>query len=263
MSREQIRRIIETCRMIEEKGLDPFSIDVEDFLAIIREMFPDLESIDDLILDSEAVEKIASVIKLQSEWVKKRTTSLYTDPFLIQEKLKLMDKEVLARILLKVWRPVVELEQVTTKSLSVAADYWRDLLPLDVRWAKTEYEERIPGAVTRKDLLEEHLLSEKTFTEALESFWEELKLKVGREGKILYEDFVYVDDYKETLKRAYMTSFLVTYGYADLEIQVFEEKTYIIPKEKPEPPSEREEVYSYPIPVSYEEWLKWREEKEG
>ena len=259
LTRERLQRIIETCRMINEKGLDPFTVDIEGFIETLREFYPSLGDPDDIILDSEALDEVASVIKLQSEWIKRRSTSLYTDPFLIQEKIRLLDKEELARVFLKAWRPIIELEQVTARSLAVSAEYWRDLLPLDVRWSKVDYQERPLGSSTYDELIERRIISEKTFSEELESMWEELKSKAeDAGGKISYKEFVYTDSYSETLRRAYFTSFLVTYGYAKLEIHLIEEEIYVIPLEKPTPPSEEEEIMSFPIPLSYEDWLEWR-----
>jgi len=261
VKREKLQRIIETCRLIVERGLDPFSVDVEDFLEVLREYQPSLENMEDIVLDSEALNQVASVINLQSEWIKKRSTSLYTDPFLIQEKLKALDVEKLARLFLKVWRPIVELEQITTKSLAVSAKYWRDLLPLDVRWSKTGYRQLPLGSSTYEDLVKRRIISEKTFSEELEELWKELLDRVGDKGKILYQEFVYVESYPETLRRAYLTSFLVTYGYAKLEVYPFEEEIYLVPLKVPTPPSDKENVMSYPIPISYEDWLEWRKNR--
>ena len=85
LGRKKLQQIIEMCRSVEERGLDPFLVDVDDVIAVIREYFPEWEDLDDLCLDAETINRLASVIKLQSEWVKHRSTSLYTDPFLLEE----------------------------------------------------------------------------------------------------------------------------------------------------------------------------------
>jgi len=68
-------------------------------------------------LDSEAINRLASVIRLQSDWIRHRSTSLYTDPFLIEEKLRKLSRESLARLFLNAWHPIIELEQVSSHSL--------------------------------------------------------------------------------------------------------------------------------------------------
>jgi hypothetical protein len=97
----------------------------------------------------------------------------------------------------------------------------------------------------------------------LEVFWEELKQRVGEEGKVLYWDFVGADTYSETLRRAYMTSFLVTYGYATLEVHRLEEEMFLKPFEKPKSLPQEEQLVSIPVSVSVEEWMKWKEGKHG
>lgn len=112
--------------------------------------------------------------------------------------------------------------------------------------------------MTRGELVRERLIAEKAFSEELETFWGELKEKVGEKRKIRYWDFVGADTYPETVKRAYMTSFLVTYGYATLEIRPLEEEMFIKPFEKPEPLVGKKRVMSVPVSVGVEEWKEWK-----
>ncbi len=88
LGEEQLQGIIDLCRSIEDRSLDPFLVDVEDVIEIIREYFPEWKSMDEFNLDAEAVNRLASVIKLQSDWVRHRSTSLYTDPFILEKKLR-------------------------------------------------------------------------------------------------------------------------------------------------------------------------------
>ncbi|MDH5793708.1 MAG: hypothetical protein OEZ18_03995, partial [Candidatus Bathyarchaeota archaeon] len=56
----------------------------------------------------------------------------------------------------------------------------------------------------------------------------------------------------------YMTSFLVTYGYATLEVHRLEEEIFIKPFEKPASIIGKKQLISIPISVSVEEWTKWK-----
>ncbi|MEM4701737.1 MAG: hypothetical protein QXZ51_06300, partial [Candidatus Bathyarchaeia archaeon] len=85
IGRERLQRVIEMCKAVEERSLDPFLVDVNEIIRVVREFFPEWEQPEDLCLDAEAINRLASVIRLQSEWVKHRSTSLYTDPFLLEE----------------------------------------------------------------------------------------------------------------------------------------------------------------------------------
>ena len=261
IGREKLQRIIEMCKSVEERSLDPFLIDVDEAVKTIKDFFPEWEIPEDLCLDAETVYHLASVIKLQSEWVKHRSTSLYTDPFLLTEKLVHIEKEEIVETFLKAWHPIVEMEQISLHSLAEALRYWENLLPLSERWQEFQPSEIRTSPATREELIRQRILREKAFSEELESFWQELKNKVkekGVEGKIRYWDFVGAETYEETVHRAFLTSFLVTYGYASLEIQSLEEEIFIKPNEKPAAKTRKKQLVSIPIAVTTEDWTKWK-----
>jgi len=263
IGREKLQRIIEMCRSVEERSLDPFLIDVNDVIATIREFFPEWEIPEDLCLDAETIRHIASVIKLQSEWVKHRSTSLYTDPFLLEEKIRRLEKGEIVKSFLYAWHPVVELEQISLHSLAEAIKYWESLLPLKERWKEIAPQGIETSKATRKELIEQKILLDKAFSEELENFWRELKGRTaekGEDGKIRYWDFITAETYEETAHRAFMTSFLVTYGYATLEIHPLEEEIFIKPYEKPPAKPSKKQLMSVPIAISIEEWLKHKGE---
>ncbi|MEM2971093.1 MAG: hypothetical protein QW270_01530 [Candidatus Bathyarchaeia archaeon] len=264
IGREKLQRIIEMCRSIEDRSLDPFLINVEEIIGVVREYFPEWENIEDLCLDAETVHHLASVIKLQSEWVKNRSTSLYTDPFLLEKKLTQIEKAEMVEIFLKVWHPTIELEQISLHSLSEAIRYWNSLLPIKERWKDFPTATAEIGFASREELVKQRILREKAFTEEMENLWQELKTKVGengKNGKIPYWDFVGAESYEETVQRAFLTSFLVTYGYATLEVYPLEEEIFIKPNEKSTTKISKKQLVSIPIAVSPEEWIKWRKEK--
>ncbi|MEM1566574.1 MAG: hypothetical protein QW510_05795 [Candidatus Bathyarchaeia archaeon] len=262
VGREKLQRIIDMCKAVEERSLDPFLVDVDEIIRVVREFFPDWEQPEDLCLDAEVINRLASVIKLQSEWVKHRSTTLYTDPFLLEEKVKALDKEAIVEAFLGAWHPIVELEQISLHSLKEALLYWESLPPLKDRWKEFPSPEKTGGAVSREELLRLKILRDKAFTEELESFWNELKRTVaerGENGKIRYWDFVGAETYEETVYRAFLTSFLVTYGYATLEVYPLEEEIFIKPFEKQQKRTAKKQLVSLPIAITCEEWEKWRE----
>jgi len=259
--REKLQRIIETCKSISDRSLDPFLVDVKENISIAKEYLPEWEIPEDLCLDAETIHQLASVIKLQSEWVRHRSTSLYTDPFLLEEKLARMPKEQVVETFLKAWHPTIELEQISLHSLAEAIRYWESLLPLKERWKEFPSAETERGLATREELVQQRILREKAFSEELDTFWQQLKEKVkekGAEGKILYWDFVGAETYDETVDRAFMTSFLITYGYATLEIHPLEEEMFIKPYEKPETKIGNKQLISIPIAVAVEDWARWK-----
>ncbi len=261
IGREKLQRIIETCKSISDRSLNPFLVDVKENISIAREYLPEWEIPEDLCLDAETIHQIASVIKLQSEWVRHRSTSLYTDPFLLQEKLARMPKEQVVETFLKAWHPTIELEQISLHSLAEAVRYWEGLLPLKERWKEFSSAQTERGRATREELVQQRILREKAFSEELDTFWLQLKERVkekSAEGKILYWDFVGAETYEETVDRAFMTSFLITYGYATLEIHPLEEEIFIKPHEKPETKIGNKQLISIPIAVAVEDWARWK-----
>ncbi len=259
-AREELRRIIGLCKSVEEKGLDPYLVDVDDLIKVIKDYFPRWKNIEDLCLDTEALNHIASVIRMQSEWIRYRATALYRDPFLIEEKIRKMSVEDMAEIFLRSWRPIVEFEQLTINSFREALKYWSDLLPLSERWQRIGYEKIGLQMMTREEMVEEGLLSSESFAVELEKMWRELKDAALKKGKVRYWDFIGSDTYEATARRAYLTSFLVTYGYARMEVNYLEEEIFLLPNEEPSP-KEDAELISFPIPISFEEWKRWRESR--
>ena len=261
LGREKLQRIIEMCLAIENHTVDPFLLNVDDVIKVVKEYFPQWEEADELNLDSEAIHHLASVIKLQSEWVKNRSTSLYTDPFLLEEKILQAGKEEMVNVFLGAWHPVVELEQLSLHSLAEAMRYWDGLVPIRERWKDFEVPEFAMGFTSRDELIKEQVLGDKLFSEELEAYWQELKLKVkakGADGKMFYWDFIGADTYEETVERAFLASFLISYGYATLVIRPLEEEVFIKPFDKPNTKIQSQQSISIPIAVTYENWQKWK-----
>lgn len=260
--REKLQRIIETCKSIEGRSLDPFLVDIKDNVGTLRKYFPEWKIPEDLCLDAQTIHQLASIIKLQSEWVKNRSTTLYADPFLLDEKIRRIGKVDIAKMFIRVWHPIIELEQISIQSLAESLRYWKSLAPLNERWRELAPTEVGSGTATREELVNQRILRDEAFSQELESFWLELKKEVdqkGKDGKIRYQNFVYSDTYEETVNRAFMTSFLVTYGYATLEIYPLEEETFIVPYRSQVTQIDNKQLVSIPIAVTFEEWQKRKE----
>lgn len=258
---ERIQRIIELCKSIERRGIDPFSLDVDHIIVTLKQFFPEWESPEEMTVDAEAIQCLASVIQNQGDWVKYRSTSLYTDPFLLEEKIQKLSKEDVAAIFMNVWNPVVEMEQLSLPHIVDAIKYWNNLIPIKERWQRDDPTILEAGATTREELIRLRLLAEKTFREKLEAFWKELKNMTGKNQRILYWNFIGAETFDETLKRAYMTSFLITYGYATLEINPLEEEVFIIPFRELRSELDHERMVSVPFSISFDQWTNWKEGK--
>jgi len=261
LGREKLQRIIEMCTAIEAHTVDPFTLNVDDIIHMVKEYFPNWEQPEDFNLDAEAIHHLASVIKLQSEWVKHRSTSLYTDPFLLEEKITQAPKDEMISVFLKAWHPLVELEQISIHSLATAMRYWEQLVPLNERWKMLDVQEVAVGTATRDELVKQRVLSDKAFSEELEAYWQELKAKVqekGQDGRMRYWDFVGAETYEDTVQRAFLASFLITYGYATLEVYPLEEEIFIKPFKTPVAKIASQQSVSVPIAVTVKDWQKWK-----
>ena len=261
LGKEKLERIIEMCLAIENHIVDPFTLNVDEIIKIVQEYFPDWEQADELNLDAEALHHLASVIKMQSEWVKQRSTSLYTDPFVLEEKIRKTGKQGMVDVFLGAWHPIVALEQLSLRSLADGLKYWEALAPLSERWKDFNAAEVAMGTTSREEMIAQRVLGDREFSEELECYWLELKNHVAEkcpDGKIHYWDFIGADTYEETVQRAFMMSFLVTYGYATLEIDRLEEEILIVPYDKPRTQVLTQQSTSVPIAVSCEDWQKWK-----
>ncbi|MEM3881820.1 MAG: hypothetical protein QXO23_00335 [Candidatus Methanomethyliaceae archaeon] len=252
---EELARIINLCQSIRAKGEDPFLVDVPQKLQVLKKLLPQWKLLDELLMDAEALKELSLMVKLQSDWVKRRASGLFIDPFLVEVKIKLLGKEELASALLASWRPLIAAEQLTPKRLSEALDYWRVLLPLSQRMRELEaaqFQEEKTLAVS--ELIRLKFLSERAFNEEVRRLQEELT-KESEEGPVDYWKFVIRDTYEETLLRAYALSFIISNGYANLIINPVEETIMIETVGKQ---TQRKGGKSVPISITYEKWMAMR-----
>jgi hypothetical protein len=265
IGKDKLERVIEMMKGIEAHTVDPFLLNIDEIIRIVQEYFPNWDQPEELNLDAEAIHHLASVIKLQSEWVKQRSTSLYTDPFLLEAKITQKNKREITEDFLQAWHPTIEFEQITLQSLADALRYWDALIPIRERWEQIAVPEVATGTASREEMIEQNILRDEAFSAELDRYWQELKEKsrsIGIDGKLSYMDWIGAETYQETVNRAYLTSFLITYGYATLEINQLEEEIHISQIEKLSSKMNNQAV-SVPITLTHESWKKWkRGEKE-
>jgi len=213
---------------------------------------------EDFTLDAEAINRISSIIRLQGGWIKHRSSSLYVDPLLIELKIRLLEQEELADIFLKSWHPIIRMEQLSQKRIKESVDYWNLLLPLDERLVKLPDASIAPGITTIEELIKSRLMSEESFDAILQRLYTELKAVARDEGKVSYWDFIQDETYEDTVYRAYLTSFLITYGYTSMEVNPIEEEAFLIPFEEPKNIPTKKQTVSIPISIDYDAWKNMR-----
>ncbi len=225
-------------------------MDVGEALRIIRRHSKSWRTLDDHLLDMRAITSLARVVGLQSANLRFQSSSLFVDPGMVKQKVDALSREQLTEFLLLSWHPIVELEQVTLASTKEALEYWEKMLSFFERRKRLQPGPfDVPGLADSRELSEMKILDEKAFTRRLEDLWNELKEMVGGGGRIEYWAFVRTGGFKETVLRAQLVSFLVSYGMAGLERK--REKLFLIPKDAPFAPREGSPL-SFPIPIPRE-----------
>lgn len=259
--RERLLRIISLCVSIERRGGNPFEVEVKEALETLRRYLPHWKALEDFALDAETLNRISSVVRLQGNWIKHRSSSLFVDPLLIELKIKMLEPEQLMEAFRRTWHPIIEMDRLSDKRVKDAVDYWNQLLPLDERLMKLPEPSDSLGFTSVEDLIKSRIINEESFTALLQKLWLELKEKAAEEGRTSYWSFVYAPSYEETVLRAYLTSFLLTYGYAAMEIDRMDEEAFLIPNVEPKETALKEQMVSIPISIDYELWKEMAEER--
>jgi len=250
--RREIREVLQTCQAIEDRKFNPFLLDVGRAISILRKYFDDWKIFEDLCLDAQAINRLSRVVRLQNSQLRFQSGSLYTDPELLQRKVELLSARRLAEIFVGSWHPIVELEQLTTSTMKEALGYWSMLLPYEERRKRLAFAGLVePLPISQNEILRAGFAAEKDFSKHLEGVWEEMKAKSLKKKMVEYWSFISQKSYAETVRKAYLVSFLVTYGYASLIRKGG--KLHLKPNEAPQPRA-IEGTVSFPISITPERW---------
>src|SRR6266571_105701 len=252
--RRDLDDIIQTCNSIQNRQFNPFLLDVGESLGILRHHRDHLDSLQDHLLDMRAITGIAHVVGLQSAQLRFQSSSLFVDPEVVREKIDGMSRQQLAEFLLLSWHPIVELEQLTPAAFKEANDYWNRMLSFFERRKRLQLGPLVmPGTADTGELKGAGLIEEKAFAKRLQDVWEELRRESGEAGSTAYWDFVRGRSFPETVAKAQIVSFLVSYGYADLEEK--NDKLVLLPRKQPQS-SRGGSTLSFPIPIRREVHLE-------
>ena len=118
------------------------------------------------------------------------------------------------------------------KRVLEAIDYWNHLPTLKERLLTLPEPSNNTSFINLEELIRSKIVSEESFNNLLTELWFELKSKIINMNRVPYWDFIYAQTYEETVLRAILTSFLVTYGFAKMNVNPIEEETFLIPYER-------------------------------
>jgi hypothetical protein len=251
MKFDELFRLLNFCKTIQTEGTDPFDMDVKKFLETLKHYNKKWKSLDDLLLDAEAIAELAKIIELQGKWIKDRSSSFYIDPVLLELKLKMLEPQQLAMAFFKSWHPIVSLDRITPQRLTEGLAYWNALLPFGERNDEFPLPSAVESTFDIEDLVELNILSKIEFDDAIKEVLNDLEAR----GRIEYHDFIYGDAFETSVKKAYLTSYLVSEGKAELDINPLEEEVFISPNSAK---ANTGNVRSIPISLSYEDWSRWK-----
>lgn len=220
-------RLIELCRNIQSSSVNPFEVDIREKLLVLKKHLPDWDVIDVMLKDSEAMQQLVAIVKLQDQWIKHRASALYIDPLLLELKIQLISKEELAESFAKSWHPIAQIDQLTPRGLEKAFVYWRELVPFSERFKDQfgSFGEQA-GLIGLEELESLSIFTKEEFETRLNAIHRELTERSnGKE--IDYRDFIKGKDPEETALRGYLVAFVVTEGRATLRTDPLTEQIFI------------------------------------
>ncbi len=248
--RRELEELIQTCISIENRRFNPFLLDISEALSIIRRHSNQLRTLEDHLLDMRAITSVARVVGLQSANLRFQSSALYVDPSMVKQKLDSLSREQLAEFLLLSWHPIVELEQLTLASTKEAKEFWEKMLSFFERRKRLHLGPFVgPSSTDLGELARMRVVEEKAYTRKMQDLWKELKNSAEKDEKVDYWDFISGSDFAQTIARAQLVSFLVSYGYANLLRKG--NSIFLVPKAKPDPHPEGSPL-SFPIPITKE-----------
>ena len=226
VTREELERIIKICENIEKMGLDPFTVNIRELLERLRRMLEENPSLDHYVLDAETLYRIAALIAFQHRWIEEKAKALFIDSQMISTRIAAMDKKELVQAFLKAWRPIVSIEQLTSQRLQQGLEHFLSLPPRaegrQYGWKLTDKEYEMAEARLK---LESRLMEEK-----MKQLHRELLERAEKSGgEVDYWEFVGGESLEEVFERAYVLSFLITEGYAELRRNPLKGEVKIIP----------------------------------
>jgi hypothetical protein len=245
--------------MVQSGKIEPFDIDFDYVMSVIKKHYPNIKNVQDFCLDAKALKELSIVLERQNQWIEHQSTTLYKDPFMLNQSLMAMDIGKIADAFLRSWHPLVEMEQVSAKTLAGSLEYWGNVIPFDERGEGLLVEERDTEYASMDEARELGYIPEEGFMEIVEAFWNELGERVGPGGVIDYWDWIGSESYETTVYRAYITVFMVGYGYANTSWDRLMEEHKIIHNVEPRPDPGKAKV-SLPTMVDYKEWKLWLDE---
>lgn len=216
-----LESIIERCKRISSGKEDPFKVEILEILDLLDKFLPLWEDCQQLSADAEALHYLSEVMVLQYNRLYKMAQRLHASSLLLRKRLEHLDPQKLAKTFLQCWHPIVFLQQMTLSSLMEGLTYWINLYG----WGKIP---PMPTGEMATRISGQGLFDSRSFLDELKSIELELAERL-KSGPIKYSHFIKGENFKETVRRAYLLSHLVSLGLAKLEFDEKAEDWLILP----------------------------------
>jgi hypothetical protein len=117
--RDELEGVISLCRAVQAGSIEPFAVDIDYMLEVIRRYYPETTSLRDFCTDAAAIKGLSNVLQSQNDWIQYQSTTLYKDPFLLNQQISAWISQP-SPTALKSWHPMVQMEQLSAKTLAGA-----------------------------------------------------------------------------------------------------------------------------------------------
>ena len=145
----ELESVINLCKMVQSGKIEPFDIDFDYVMSVIKKNYSKIKDMKDFCLDAEVLKELSIVLERQNQWIEHKSTTLYKDPFMLSQSIIALDIGAIADLFLRSWHPLVEMEQISTRTLAESLSYWGGLIPFDERWQEGLLELRETGTAKR------------------------------------------------------------------------------------------------------------------
>jgi hypothetical protein len=208
---DQLREGIDACKQALRGEVLPHEVDTWALWELLSGLSERITDTGDHLLYASLMRHLVATIRLQCEWLRYEADELYVDSDAARGKIASLPLSDLVSMFLRSYHPLMEIEQINNKALTMGREHWRRL------GGEHSEDEELPGEFLRYTLDSDagrSVLNQPQFGELLDSVNSELSQAAGEEG-MGYGEFITrqgSSGFEEAVTRGYIVSFLISQG---------------------------------------------------